>query len=58
MFELAALVMIAAALALGMSDRTVRRDWIKARAWLRLDLEGDADIAAVPSRAVDRDAAR
>jgi RNA polymerase sigma factor (TIGR02999 family) len=27
--------------ALGLSDRTVRRDWIKARAWLRREL-GDA----------------
>jgi RNA polymerase sigma factor (TIGR02999 family) len=26
------------ALALGISDRTVRRDWIKARAWLRREL--------------------
>ena len=30
------------ALALGISDRTVRRDWIKARAWLRLALADDA----------------
>ena len=29
------------ALALGISDRTVRRDWIKARAWLRRELAGD-----------------
>jgi RNA polymerase sigma factor (TIGR02999 family) len=28
------------ALALGISDRTVRRNWIKARAWLRLELAG------------------
>jgi RNA polymerase sigma factor (TIGR02999 family) len=30
--------------ALGITDRTVRRDWIKARAWLRreLDLREDA----------------
>jgi RNA polymerase sigma factor (TIGR02999 family) len=27
------------ALALGISDRTVRRDWIKARAWLRRELD-------------------
>lgn len=27
--------------ALGLSDRTVRRDWLKARAWLRVEL-GDA----------------
>lgn len=26
------------ALALGITDRTVRRDWVKARAWLRLEL--------------------
>jgi len=26
------------ALALGLTDRTVRRDWIKARAWLRREL--------------------
>lgn len=31
------------ALALGVSDRTVRRDWIKARAWLRRELaDGDS----------------
>ncbi|MBC7991100.1 MAG: sigma-70 family RNA polymerase sigma factor [Luteimonas sp.] len=29
------------ALALGISDRTVRRDWIKARAWLRRELADD-----------------
>ena len=29
------------ALALGISDRTVRRDWIKARAWLRRELAVD-----------------
>lgn len=34
------------ALALGISDRTVRRDWIKARAWLRREL---ADDDASPS---------
>ena len=28
------------ALALGISERTVRRDWTKARAWLRRELEG------------------
>lgn len=27
---------------LGISARTVRRDWTKARAWLQLELEGDA----------------
>jgi RNA polymerase sigma factor (TIGR02999 family) len=32
------------ALALGISDRTVRRSWIKARAWLRREL-ADQDIA-------------
>lgn len=30
------------ALALGVSDRTVRRDWIKARAWLRHELADEA----------------
>jgi RNA polymerase sigma factor (TIGR02999 family) len=34
------------ALALGISDRTVRRNWIKARAWLRREL---ADGAAEPT---------
>ncbi|MEP6634277.1 MAG: ECF-type sigma factor [Luteimonas sp.] len=29
------------AIALGISDRTVRRDWIKARAWLRHELAQD-----------------
>lgn len=29
------------ALALGITDRTVRRDWVKARAWLRRELAGD-----------------
>jgi RNA polymerase sigma factor (TIGR02999 family) len=28
--------------ALGLTDRTVRRDWIKARAWLRRELEASA----------------
>lgn len=32
------------AVALGVSDRTIRRDWIKARAWLRRDL-ADGDLA-------------
>ena len=27
------------AAALALSDRTVRRDWIKARAWLRAEIE-------------------
>jgi RNA polymerase sigma factor (TIGR02999 family) len=31
------------AAALGLSDRTVQRDWIKARAWLRREL-GDRDL--------------
>ncbi|HUP07283.1 MAG TPA: ECF-type sigma factor [Caldimonas sp.] len=31
-----------AADALGLSDRTVRRDWLKARAWLRRELDGSA----------------
>ena len=29
------------ALALGINERTVRRDWVKARAWLRCDLASD-----------------
>lgn len=29
--------------ALGLTDRTVRRDWVKARAWLRRELAGEAD---------------
>jgi RNA polymerase sigma factor (TIGR02999 family) len=33
------------ALALGLTDRTVRRDWIKARAWLRRELGAGADGA-------------
>ena len=33
------------AAALGLSDRTVRRDWLKARAWLRREL-GDDELAA------------
>lgn len=33
------------ALALGITDRTVRRDWIKARAWLRRELASDDAIA-------------
>ena len=31
------------AVALGLTDRTVRRDWVKARAWLRRELGADAD---------------
>ncbi len=34
--------------ALGLTDRTVRRDWIKARAWLRRELAG-AEILASPA---------
>ena len=33
------------AAALGLSDRTVRRDWLKARAWLRREL-GDTALTA------------
>jgi RNA polymerase sigma factor (TIGR02999 family) len=29
--------------ALGLTDRTVRRDWVKARAWLRRELGAGAD---------------
>jgi RNA polymerase sigma factor (TIGR02999 family) len=32
--------------ALNLTDRTVRRDWVKARAWLRRELGRDADSAA------------
>ncbi len=35
------------ALALGISDRTVRRDWIKARAWLRIELAAEAGGASL-----------
>jgi RNA polymerase sigma factor (TIGR02999 family) len=28
---------------LGLTDRTVRRDWIKARGWLQMELAGGAD---------------
>ena len=31
--------------ALGLTDRTVRRDWVKARAWLRRALGTAADAA-------------
>ncbi len=30
--------------ALGLTDRTVRRDWVKARAWLRRELSVDKDL--------------
>ena len=33
---------------LGVSDRTVRRDWVKARAWLYRELGGVAELQAVP----------
>jgi RNA polymerase sigma factor (TIGR02999 family) len=49
------------ALALGISDRTVRRDWIKARAWLRRELSereiipaDDSDAGIDSSRGGDR----
>jgi DNA-directed RNA polymerase specialized sigma24 family protein len=29
--------------ALGLTDRTVRRDWVKARAWLRRELGAGGD---------------
>lgn len=32
--------------ALGLTDRTVRRDWVKARAWLFQELGGDRDSGA------------
>jgi RNA polymerase sigma factor (TIGR02999 family) len=36
--------------ALGLTDRTVRRDWVKARAWLRRELSASQDVvAAIPS---------
>ena len=31
------------AAALGVTDRTVRRDWVKARAWLHRELDGTTD---------------
>jgi RNA polymerase sigma factor (TIGR02999 family) len=34
--------------ALGLTDRTVRRDWIKARAWLRRELGGFGRDAELP----------
>lgn len=34
------------AAALGVTERTVRRDWVKARAWLYRTLYGDADAGA------------
>ncbi len=40
------------ALALGLTDRTVRRDWVKARAWLRREL---GTGAAVMDSAADDD---
>ncbi len=35
--------------ALGLTDRTVRRDWVKARAWLRRELGAGADGALLDS---------
>jgi RNA polymerase sigma factor (TIGR02999 family) len=35
--------------ALGLTDRTVRRDWVKARAWLRRELARSNDIAGPES---------
>ncbi|NIW76887.1 MAG: sigma-70 family RNA polymerase sigma factor, partial [Gemmatimonadetes bacterium] len=36
------------ATALGVSERTVRRDWVKARAWLYRSLYPEADTSAPP----------
>jgi RNA polymerase sigma factor (TIGR02999 family) len=36
------------AVALGLTDRTVRRDWVKARAWLRRELGAGAEGALEP----------
>jgi RNA polymerase sigma factor (TIGR02999 family) len=36
------------ALALGVSERTVRRDWVKARAWLHHALAGEDPLPAAP----------
>jgi RNA polymerase sigma factor (TIGR02999 family) len=30
--------------ALGLTDRTVRRDWVKARAWLRREMGAESDV--------------
>lgn len=38
----AGLTEVEAAAALGVTERTVRRDWIKARGWLHAALAGDA----------------
>jgi RNA polymerase sigma factor (TIGR02999 family) len=35
--------------ALGLAERTVRRDWVKARAWLRRELAGSGAAAEPPS---------
>ena len=35
--------------ALGLTDRTVRRDWVKARAWLRRELDTGAEGALLES---------
>lgn len=37
------------AAALNLSDRTVRRDWIKAKAWLRLELQAEPGADAEPA---------
>ena len=34
------------AVALQLTDRTVRRDWVKARAWLRRELRHERDFPA------------
>ncbi|MCR5876764.1 sigma-70 family RNA polymerase sigma factor [Phenylobacterium sp. J426] len=36
---------------LGVTDRTVRRDWVKARAWLYRELNGDLTASLPPSEA-------
>ena len=33
--------------ALGLTDRTVRRDWVKARAWLRRELSSDQELLTI-----------
>lgn len=46
------------ALALGLSERTVRRDWIKARAWLRDILDGGSTRRLPPEPGPDHDGLR
>lgn len=41
------------AAALALSDRTVRRDWIKARAWLREEIGPDIDDGGAAARGTD-----